>query len=85
MPRDEGVPKERRPVSERLVEEAFGLPGQLEEHKGNRAGQLSMRLFASLRLVIEPAHAPIPTKPDGGLDRRRVTAIRIVEVVDSHE
>ncbi|HZZ86341.1 MAG TPA: hypothetical protein VFE30_17555 [Anaeromyxobacteraceae bacterium] len=65
--------------------EAFrGLPGGLHELGGGRAGQLALKLKGGERLVIEPAHQPPPTKPDGGLDWKQVTAIRIVEVVDYH-
>ncbi len=62
-----------------------GLPGGLHELKGNRAGQLALDLKGGDRLIIEPAHEPPPTKPDGGLDSKQVTAVRIVEVVDYHD
>ena len=62
-----------------------GLPGGLHELKGTRAGQLALDLKGGDRLIIEPAHEPPPTKPDGGLDWKQVTAVRIVEVVDYHD
>ena len=62
-----------------------GLPGGLHELKGNRAGQLALDLKGGDRLIIEPAHEPPPTKPDGGLDWKQVTAVRVVEVVDYHD
>ncbi len=39
---------------------------------------------AGLRLYFEPDHSPLPTVDDGGLDRKKVTAIRILEVDDKH-
>lgn len=61
------------------------LPGpRCHELKGNRAGQLSVDLAGPYRLIFEPADDPVPTKPDGGLDWRRVTAVRIREVTDTH-
>lgn len=36
------------------------------------------------RLVFEPDHDPIPRTADGGIDRLRVTAITILDVLDYH-
>lgn len=68
----------------RCLEDARHLPGGLHELKADRAGQLAMKLCGGDRLVLEPAHEPVPRKSDGGLDWRQVSAIRIVEVVDYH-
>lgn len=54
------------------------------ELRENRAGQLSVDLVGSYRLLFVPASEPIPRKPDGGLDWSRVTAVRIVGVEDTH-
>jgi toxin HigB-1 len=51
---------------------------------GDRKGQLAVDLKQPYRLVFEPANNPVPLKPDGGLDWAKVTAIRILEVVDYH-
>jgi proteic killer suppression protein len=61
------------------------LPGRCEELEADRKGQLSVHLHAGLRLVFEPAHDPVPRKPDGGLDWAAVTAIRLLEIVDYHD
>lgn len=61
------------------------LPGRCHELKGDRALQLSVDLDGPYRLIVYPAHNPIPLKPDGGLDWRKVTAVVIKEVVDTHE
>jgi plasmid maintenance system killer protein len=51
---------------------------------GDRAGQLSVDLKHPYRLIFEPADDPVPYKPDGGLDWQKVTAVRILEVEDTH-
>ena len=50
----------------------------------DREGQLSVDLKHPYRLIFEPADNPIPCKPDGGLDWARVTAVRVLEVTDTH-
>jgi plasmid maintenance system killer protein len=61
------------------------LPGRCHELKGKRAGQLSVDLDGPYRLIFKPAHNPAPQKADGGLDWEQVTAIVLIEVVDTHE
>ncbi len=60
-------------------------PARCEELKGDRKGQLSVRLPGALRLVFEPAHNPVPRRDDGGLDWSQVTAIRILAIEDYHD
>jgi plasmid maintenance system killer protein len=62
-----------------------GLPGRCHELKGNRKWQLTVDLDRPHRLVFTPAANPMPQKDDGGLDWEKVTAIRILEVTDTHE
>ena len=54
------------------------------ELKGNRAGQLAVKLDKGYRMVFEPADNPVPKKKDGGLDWTRVTAIRILELSEDY-
>jgi len=61
------------------------LQARCHELKGKRAGQLSVDLGHPYRLVFKVANNPIPTKPDGGLDWTKVTAIEIFGVEDTHE
>jgi len=61
------------------------LPGRCEELKGNRKGQLSLRLAGGWRLVFSPDHDPFPTKADGGLNWNATTAVVIEEIVDYHD
>lgn len=54
--------------------------------KGNRAGQLAVKLDRGYRMVFEAADDPVPQKPDGGLDWSKVTVIRILKLAeDYHE
>ena len=69
----------------RNLEDLRSAAGDLHELKGDRAGQLSMKLKGGDRLIIEPAQEPLPRKPDDGLDWEQVTAIRVVEVGDYHD
>ena len=54
------------------------------ELKGNRAGQLAVKLDQGYRMVFEPAHKAVPKKKEGGLDWARVTAIRILELSEDY-
>lgn len=54
------------------------------ELHGSRFRQLSLDVKHPYRLIIRPAHDPIPVKADGGLDWTMVTAISILGVEDTH-
>ena len=60
-------------------------PGRCHELTGNRKGQLSIDLDHPYRLIFLPNHKPIPLKSDGGLDWKKVTAIIITGIEDTHE
>lgn len=60
------------------------LPGRTHELTGDRAGQLSIDIDHPYRLIFEPDHDPIPRKEDSGLDWSKVTAIRVIEIADTH-
>ena len=59
-------------------------PERLHQLTGNREGEFAVDLSQPHRLVFSPNHEPVPTKEDGRLDRARITAIVILEVVDYH-
>lgn len=61
------------------------LPGRCHELKGDRGGQLSVDLDGPYRLLFQPAHNPVPVKPDGGIDWAHVVAIEVVGVADTHD
>jgi proteic killer suppression protein len=67
------------------LETMRSLPGRCHELKGNRGGQLSLDLDGPYRLIFRPEQDPIPVKDDGGLDWSEVTAIVVLEVVDTHD
>ena len=60
-----------------------GVPGRCHELSADRAGQFSLDLRGSYRLIFEPVE-PVPLLDDGGIDRAHVTKIVITEVVDYH-
>lgn len=67
------------------LETMRNLPGRCHELKGNRALQISIDLDGPYRLILYPAHNPVPLKPDGGMDWSKVTAVTIKEVRNTHE
>ena len=68
-----------------IILEDMRYIGRCHELRGNRAGQLSLYLVHPQRLVFKPADQPIPIRPDGGLDWKRVTSVLILGVEDYHE
>jgi len=67
------------------LEDLHNLP-QIDIHEltANRKGQLACNLDHPYRLILVPAHDPIPTKEDGGLDWNRVTAVIVLGIEDYH-
>jgi proteic killer suppression protein len=61
------------------------LPGRCHELKGNRKGQFSLDLDGPYRLIFRPTQNPAPTLSDGGLDWKKITAVTILGVVNTHE
>ena len=54
------------------------------ELKGDRKGQIAVKLDGGYRMVFECANAPLPVKPDGGLDWAKVTAVRMLELAENY-
>jgi len=67
-----------------VLEDMAKAPGRCHALGADRVGQFAVDLWGSYRLVFEVADNPVPRLPDGGIDRNRVSAIRILEVVDYH-
>lgn len=61
-----------------------GVPGNCHQLRADRGGQFAVHLWGSYRLIFEPDHDPVPRLDDGGIDRTKVTQIKIKEVVDYH-
>lgn len=59
--------------------------GRCQELPGNQSSQLSLDLDHPYRLIFEPDHNLRPGRPEGGLDWRHVTAVRILGVEDTHD
>ena len=51
---------------------------------GNLKGKWSVDLEHPRRLIFEPVNIPLPTRDDGGLILEQVTAVRILEVRNTH-
>jgi proteic killer suppression protein len=61
------------------------VPGaRCHELTADRKGQLAVDLVHPRRLILEPDHNPLPAKPDGGLDRQKVTRVVVLEIADYH-
>jgi hypothetical protein len=43
-----------------------------------------MDLDHPYRLIFQPVHDPLPMRKEGGLDWNLVTAIKILEIEDTH-
>lgn len=60
------------------------LPGRLHQLTGDLNGVYSLDLEHPLRLLFQPDHDPPKVLPDGGIDERAVTAVRIIGIKDTH-
>ena len=86
-PRNEDAIKARFIVLNKvqnLSEVPTNHPERRHQLKGNRKGQFAVDLVHPYRLIFEPDHESVPRKNDGGMDLNRITAIKILDVVDYH-
>lgn len=60
------------------------VPGKCHPLRADRAGQFAVSLRGPYRLIFEPDHNPVPRLDNGGIDKSRVTRIRIKEVENYH-
>lgn len=67
-----------------LSEVPTSKPERLHQLSGKRKGQFAVDLVHPHRLVFKPTCEPIPRHDDGGIDRSKVVAITILDVVDYH-
>jgi proteic killer suppression protein len=61
------------------------LPGRFHGLAGESSGQFALDMQGGHRLVVEPAHTPVPTLNDGSLDLSKVTKITVVYIGDYHD
>ena len=60
-------------------------PERLHLLTGKRRGQFAVDLKHPKRLIFVPNHDPVPLRPDGGIDKEKVTAITIIALpLDYH-
>ena len=59
-------------------------PERRHQLRGDRARQWGIDLGHQWRMVLESGVAPVPQRPDGGIALEKITAVRIVEIVDYH-
>lgn len=59
-------------------------PHRCHELTGNLKGQLSVDLDHPYRLLFIPNHDPLPMRPEGGLDWKQITNIKILGIKDTH-
>ena len=59
-------------------------PPRCHELTGKDAGTFSVDLEHPYRLLFIPANDPVPVCSDGGIDRKQVTEIEIIEIRDTH-
>ena len=86
-------PEQAKKIQQRLFElqaaenldTLWTLP-QIRAHEltGNLAGQVSLDIKHPYRLLIKPDYDNPPQKGDGGLDRAKITKVKILRVEDTH-
>jgi proteic killer suppression protein len=59
-------------------------PDRRHELKGKYAGCFAVDVKQPYRLIFKPDYENTPCKPDGGIDLRKVTKIKILGVEDYH-
>ena len=68
-----------------VLEDLRNTPGRLHELKGDRQGQLSLDLDGPYRLILVPAHNPVPRRAGGGMDWSQITAVTVLGIENTHE
>jgi proteic killer suppression protein len=86
-------PKRARKLKQRMMELSAAdmlsdishlPPPRCHELTGKDAGTFSVDLGHPYRLLFIPANDPVPVRSDGGIDRKQVTEIEIIEIRDTH-
>lgn len=62
----------------------YSPPHRCHELTGNRQGTLSLDLDGPFRLILQPAHDPLPLQPEGGLNWSAVTVVEILGIENTH-
>lgn len=60
-------------------------PLRCHELSGQRKGEFAVNVDEQFRIVFIPDYDPVPRLSDGGIERKAVTEIVIIEVEDYHQ
>jgi len=60
-------------------------PDRCHELDGKRKGHFAVDLIHPYRLTFIPDHTPVPVLPDGGIDKKNVVRIKILNVENYHK
>ena len=71
-------------AAENLEHLRLAFHRRCHELEGDRSEQVSLDLDGGYRLLLAVAENPVPRKPDGGLDWRRIAAVRVLAVENTH-
>ena len=79
----------RRRLAELAAAEHLGVistlpPARLHPLSGDRDGEFAVDVKHPYRLILEPHGDDLPRLADGGLDKSKITAVRILGVEDYH-
>ena len=79
----------RRRLAELQAAESLAMvsvlpPARLHQLDGQRKGQYAVDAIHPFRLTLEPWHDELPLLEDGGIDKTKVTRVRILAVEDYH-
>ena len=67
------------------LEELSKIPQtRVHELGANRNEQISVDVKHPYRLLMISDHDETPRKPEGGLDWRRITKVKVIEIADTH-
>ena len=59
-------------------------PARLHQLDGQKKGQFAVDVLHPYRLILEPWHEELPLLEDGGIDKSKITRVRILAVEDYH-
>jgi len=71
-------------AAETLADISHLPPARCHELTGKDAGTFSIDLEHPYRLLFISADDPVPLLADGGIDRKQVKEIEIIEIKDTH-
>jgi plasmid maintenance system killer protein len=67
------------------LHDAMLAAGKVHPLRENRSGQFAVHLDEPYRLVFIPTNDPLPILPNGNVDIKKITNIKIIEIIDYHD